>query len=285
MVETLKLLPNNVLYVLPRGGTQFPRPINRLNSDSLESLAACALRWPEENAEAVAEISQSMQDNPQLTHWLANETAYFLDLPEANKSYALPAEERAQGYARFGADGLFHAWAARTHLQAKRLISLHLCADTTFAAIRAGKAVDSSSGYSRLEGLPGLTSCGDLDPSIVEMLSEGGTAQTEIADILYHQSGWNALAENISFSDLCSGHDTAYALPQAMYLHGLIKGIGSMLAVLGGADLIFCGCAVPAECENLFEKLRAHFSFTGIKFQLREARRELILADAFKSAH
>ena len=281
MVETLAISANETLFVLPRGGELFPRSITRLEDDCATKLAECKQRWPEENGDAVNLILGSQEQNPGSTYWISCDTAFFADLPATTQSYALPAAERAHGYKRFGADGLLHAWVARRNPQFARLISLHLCENTNLAAIRRGKAVDTSAGYSVLEGLPGLTTCGDLDPSIVGLLNEEGLSAAEIRQLLYKDSGWQALAKNITFAELCESTSPELALPRSMYLHALIKSIGAMLSSLGGANCICVDCANPVVCETLFRKLETHFAFSQIKFQLYEVNREAVLREAF----
>jgi acetate kinase len=283
MIETFTVSANETLFVLPRGGELFTRPITRLDDDCAAKLIQCKERWPEENTNAVDAVLRSRPRNPETTQWIACETAYFTDLPAVQQTYALPASERAQGYKRFGADGLFHAWVSRQNPHADTLISVHLCGSANLAAIRTGKVVDTSSGYSLLEGLPGLTTCGDLDPSIVGLFNEEGLPQEEIRQLLYKKSGWQALAENITFRELCSGTSANFSLPREMYFHDLIKAIGAMLSSLDGADLIYFGCDDLANCEALFQQLQTHFSFTKINFQLRVVDRKEVLQEAFVS--
>jgi acetate kinase len=283
MVETFAISANETLFVLPRGGELFTQPITRMDNECAAKLVQCKQIWPEENADAVDSVLRFRRQNPETTLWIACETAFFADLPAAQQAYALPAEERTQGYKRFGADGVFHAWTARQNPQADKLISVHLCGSTNLAAIRAGEAVDTTSGYSLLEGLPGLTTCGDLDPSIVGLFNEEGLSQEEIRQLLYKKSGWQALAENITFSKLCNSTSADLSLPRAMYFHDLIKAIGAMLSSLGGADLIYFGCDDLLNCEALFQELRAHFAFCKIKFQLCEVNRTEVLQEAFIS--
>jgi acetate kinase len=283
MLESFILSDNEVIFVLPRGGTFFPQPFTRLGSESPDKLTECAQHWPFENTATVKAILQSLQERPHLTHWLACETAFFSDLPAAQKTYAIQAEERAQGYTRFGADGLFHSWATQNHPKTERFISIHLCENTTLAAIHAGKVIDCSTGYSLLEGLPGLTTCGDLDPSLVGLLHEKGFSTEKIGQILYQKSGWQSISPNITFTDLVNSTSVEPALPQDMYVHALIKGIGAMLSILGGADLVFCGCEKIAYCKPFFEKIRTHFAFTKIKFELSEVNRETVLMDSVQT--
>lgn len=281
MVETFAISVNETLLVLPRGGELFPQPITRLDNDCATKLAECKQRWPEENGDAVNLILGAQGQNPESTYWIGCETAFFADLPGATQSYALPTAERAYGYKRFGADGLLHAWVARRNPQFAKLISLHLCENTNLAAISCGKAVDTSAGYSMLEGLPGLTTCGDMDPSIVGLLNEVGHSTADIRRLLYKNSGWQALAKDITFAELCESTLPELALPRSMYLHTLIKSIGAMLSTLGGADCVCVGCANPAVCEMLFRKLETHFAFSQVKFQLYEVNREAVLRETF----
>ncbi|MHC1739492.1 MAG: hypothetical protein AB9897_00085 [Anaerolineaceae bacterium] len=280
MVEILNLPSNKILFVLPRGGTYFNEPVTLLDENSKERLAECPQRWPLENKSVINEINRSLQQKPKFSHWLACETAFFSSLSAAQQNYALPARERAQGYQRFGGDGLFHEWMARNHPAAKRLVSIHLCGDTTLAAIANGVAIDSSKGYSLLEGLPGMTTCGDLDPSIIaELVETDSVSLLEKSDLFYKRSGWQSLAPTVTFADLCLGNAAEFQLVKKMFFEGLAKSIGAMISVLGGADLIAIGCDTPEECQELFENLKNHFSFTDLEFELSAVKKDMVLSD------
>lgn len=283
MPEFLQLSENETLFVLPRGGLIFTQPVKRLESADLPMLDACAARWPQENREPVTLIQEQVKEHPESVNWLACETSFFTDLPEPAAEYALPVKQRELGLRRFGADGLFHAWAARQFPDAKRLVSIHLGGGTTLAALHEGKAVDTSAGYSLLEGLPGLTTCGDLDPSLILLLNEQGLLPDEIEKLLYTQSGWQALCSiPLTFSKLLNSNEKGVELARSMYFHSLVKNIGAMLASLGGADLIFLGAESPEECEPLVEKLSSHFAASELKFELAHAKREIILREILK---
>ena len=282
MPEMLQLSSTEVLYVLPRGGASFKRAFTRLNESSLPELDACAQRWPQENRAVVNLIRTQMKAQPQSAHWLACETAFFADLPAATAEYALPAVLSEQGLRRYGADGIFHSWVAHQFAQEERLVSIHLAAHTTLAAIRTGQALDASAGYSLLEGLPGLTTCGDIDPSLVLLLAEQGLATDEIARMLYRQSGWQALAKKeFPLAELISGKEPGLEVARAMFFAGLVKGIGAALTVLGGADLIVCGAEEITLSDGLTKQIGRHFAFAGIKTQSAQVERGRILREAF----
>jgi hypothetical protein len=83
----------------------------------------------------------------------------------------------------------------------------------------------------------------------------------------------------LNYARLLNGNEKEFELARAVYLHDLIKQIGAMLSVLGGADRILLGCDSAQECEPLLEKLRCHFNEKSLHFELREIKRETILLD------
>jgi acetate kinase len=174
MPESVSFAPNKLLTVLPRGGDIFILPVQRITKMDLPALESCANRWPQENQTVIDAIKDFFTREPAVEQYLACETAFFHTLPEAASEYALPRSQRAAGLRRFGVDGLFHEWVAKHFANDRNIVSVHLTGNTTLSAIRAGKAVDTSGGYSLLEGLPGMTTCGEIDPSLVLFLNEQG---------------------------------------------------------------------------------------------------------------
>lgn len=272
------------LYVLPRGGKYFPAVLTLLQPADPCRLDACAAEWPDDNLAAVTEIKQQFSAHPADRHWLACETAFFASLPEYAAEYALPAQTRAAGISRFGADGLTHAWVAGKFPAARRLISVCLGENISLAAILDRKAVETSCGYSRLEGLPGMTTCGDVDPSVVLSMAEAGISPAEVEKILQEQSGWLALLPGkISFEQFLSTPNADYEPAQAMLCHGVIKCLGALLAVLGGADRIVFASQSPSTCEKLFQRVRSHFAFAGLEFNLVSIDRTSLLKELLRS--
>lgn len=278
MPETLRFADHKLLTVLPRGGDLFARPVQPLTPKDMEKLLVCAARWPAENRDAVEAIRQVFAAEPACKQFLACETAFFTSLPAATAQYALP-----QGYAglrRFGADGLFHAWIAGEYSQFEKVLSIHLSGNTTLAAIRAGQAVDTSAGYSLLEGLPGLTTCGDIDPSLLLFLNEHGLSVQQIRDLLYTQSGWQSFTPRpLTFTQFLNADEKELELPRSMYFHALIKQIGAMLSVLGGAGRIVFGAETAEKCEPFVAQVRCHFNEKALKFELIEVSRAEVLRE------
>ncbi len=276
MPETLRTNDSRFLTVLPRGGSRFVQPCQHITPADLPALQACADEWPQENRAAVDAVRAKFEQEPDLRQYLACETAFFAGLPAQAVHYALPPEDTA-GLLRFGADGLVHAWVAGQHPRG-RIVSVHLAAQTTLAAICDGAAVDCSVGYSLLDGLPGLTSCGEIDPSLLFFLCDQGVNTAEIRVRLYTQCGWRSFAKrSFSFAEFLAGDDPELSLARSMYFHGLIKQIGAMLSVLGGADRIVFVTDSCACCEEMIEQVRCHFSENKLDFATDEIKREDLL--------
>ncbi len=178
------------------------------------------------------------------------DTAFHQTMPEVAYRYALPAS--ASRYRRFGFHGISHAYVAEEAaraldkpLESLRLITLHLGNGASATAIKGGKSVDTSMGYTPLEGLVMGTRPGDLDPGVVLALArELGVEGAE--RLLNKESGLLGLS-GLS-NDLRDLHQAAKAgdvkarLALFVYAYRIKKYVGAYLAVLGGAEgIVFTG--------------------------------------------
>lgn len=283
MPEILQLSGECILSVLPRGGTLFVQPCQQIHPADQPALQTCAECWPQENQAVVEAIRRRFESTPNQTQYLACETAFFARLPRVAASYALPGADAAR-LRRFGTDGLMHAWAAAHHPHLSRIVSVNLAANTSLAAIHNGEAVDCSTGYSLLSGLPGLATCGEIDPSLVLFLAEQGRTAAQIRELLYKESGWQSFSrQSITFEGFLNGGSASLELARSMYFHGLIKQIGAMLSVLGGAERVIIMCESATICEPLTERIRCHFQPYDLPFELVEVTRNEVLLNLIHS--
>jgi acetate kinase len=175
-------------------------------------------------------------------------------MPEAAATYALPREWRARwAVRRYGFHGLSHAWVARRgpellgrRRSAVRIVSCHLGAGASLCAIRDGRSIDTTMGFTPLEGLVMATRSGSVDPGLLLWLLERSRlSERELAQALEHESGLLGLAGSADMREVLArrraGEDRA-ALALEVYLHRLRAGIAAMVASLGGLDgLAFTG--------------------------------------------
>jgi acetate kinase len=188
------------------------------------------------------------------------DTAFHATLPEPAAIYPLPAEWRERwGLRRYGFHGLSHAYAARRAaelvdrpIKQLRVVSCHLGAGASACAVANGRSVDTTMGFTPLEGLVMATRSGSVDPGLLIWLQQrGGLGVAELADGLEHHSGLAGLAggdEAGSSGDMRDVHaarqagDADAALAFQVYIHRLRAGIASMAAAMDGLDvLVFTG--------------------------------------------
>jgi acetate kinase len=191
--------------------------------------------------------------------------------------YPGPYSWLAQGIRRYGFHGINHQYASRRAaeiLQADpaslRLIVCHLGNGASLAAVRGGKSVDTTMGFTPLEGLMMGTRCGSIDPGIlVYLIRHGGSKAEELDEILNRKSGLLGIS-GISGdmreieSAIDAGNERAQ-LAFDVYAHRLVREIGAMLAVLGGLDgIVFTG-GVGENSARLRERACANLGFLGVK--------------------
>jgi acetate kinase len=175
------------------------------------------------------------------------DTAFHATLPPEATTYALPRVLRERyGLRRYGFHGLSHAYASRraTELGAgRRIVTCHLGAGASLAAVRDGRSIDTTMGFTPLEGLVMATRSGSVDPGmLLWLLEREELSPRELSDALEHDSGILGLSGTKDMRELLARDDDDARLTVGVYVHRLRAGIGAMAATLGGVDaLVFTG--------------------------------------------
>jgi acetate kinase len=178
------------------------------------------------------------------------DTAFHAGLPDAASTYAVPLDWQARwGVRRFGFHGLSHGYAWRRTIELMghsgvgvRLVSCHLGAGASLAAVLEGRSIDTTMGFTPLEGLVMATRSGSVDPGLILWLAqEQGMAVGDIAHALEHESGLQALAGSSDMAEVEAqagkGHQGA-RLALDVYVHRLRAAIAAMVGGLGGVDAV-----------------------------------------------
>ena len=183
------------------------------------------------------------------------DTAYHATLPDAAATYALPETWRQRwGLRRFGFHGLSHSYAARRAAamldkpaEQLRVVSCHLGAGASLCASAGGRSVDTTMGFTPLEGLVMATRSGSVDPGLLLWLAEhAGLSVAEISDGLHRGSGLAGLSGGSGdMREVLAGRGTGderAELAFGVYVHRLVGEVARMTAALGGLDaLVFTG--------------------------------------------
>ena len=235
------------------GGLRFPQPVV-VDDDVAGQLRELASLAPLHQPRALAAIAAARRALPRAVHIACFDTAFHATLSAAASVYALPAAWRDRWpVRRFGFHGLSHSYASRraaeiagVALADLRLVSCHLGAGASLCAVQGGRSVDTTMGFTPLEGLVMATRAGTIDPGLVLWLIEvGGLTAAEVREGLEHGSGLAGLAGTADMRAVLDGRargDAACELAFDVYAHQLRRELGGMRAGLDGLDLcVFTG--------------------------------------------
>jgi acetate kinase len=200
---------------------------------------------------ALDAVSDALPDLPAVACF---DTAFHATLPAAASTYALPAEWRERwGLRRYGFHGLSHGWVARRAPELLgrepadlRIVSCHLGAGASLCAIADGRSLDTTMGFTPLDGLVMATRSGSVDPGILLWLAgKEGLTIAELEDALEHRSGLLGLAGSANMREITARaqeSDESAQLALDVHVHRLRGSIAAMAAALGGLDaLVFTG--------------------------------------------
>jgi acetate kinase len=245
--------PDAVGHRIVHGGTRFTGPvhIDKTVKQQLRDLTDLA---PLHQPKSLAALDAVTSVLPNVVAVASFDTAFHATIPAAAATYAVPQQwRRRYGIRRYGFHGLSHAYCSHraaelleTPVQSLRIITCHLGAGASVAAVVDGRSVDTTMGFTPLEGLVMATRSGTVDPGLVLWLEEHEhLSPHEVATALEHRSGLTALAGTGDMREVqARAHhgDPDAALALEVYLHRLVTGIGAMIAAAGGVDvLVFTG--------------------------------------------
>lgn len=263
-----------VVHRVVHGGRHLTKAcrIDAAVEDEIERLAPLA---PLHNPAALRWIRAARTAfGPAVDQVAVFDTAFFAELPEVAATYALPQEFCARwGLRRYGFHGLAHRamwrrWQALSPNAATgRVISFQLGAGSSIAAVRNGRAQDTSMGFSPLEGLVMATRPGDIDPGLILYLqSEIGLSSDDIETMLNRESGLLGLSGlSGDMRELLQSASRTARLAVDVYCYRARKYLGAYLAVLGGADAILFGGGIGENSPEIRGRILAGMEFAGIE--------------------
>ena len=259
-------------YFLHHGGQTITKPAGFLNPQNLSELARCVKYLPECNNITYRIASYWVKALPQIPHILLCDTAFFTRLPYTALNYAIPHQLRRQDIRRLGRYGLSHSWIANQiqpliGMAQPKMISVYLGDHTNMAALNGNRPLETSFGFTPIEGMPSLTGSGSIDPTIVFNLHAAGMTFKEIGNLLSQQSGLAALAgQRISLPAIFNARPGSRGIAaRDFYCYNARKWIGSFMATLGGIDaLVFFG-EQPETLGGIISDICRTFAFLGLE--------------------
>jgi acetate kinase len=261
------------------GGTRFKDAV-RIDAGVVQALGELVDLAPLHQPKSLAALDAVSRVLPDVPAVACFDTAFHTTLPAAASTYALPQCWRDE-YAlrRYGFHGLSHAYAARRGAELigrppdqLRLVTCHLGAGASLAAVRGGVSVDTTMGFTPLDGLVMATRSGSVDPGmLIWLLEHSGLEPREVGDALEHASGLAGLAGRGDMREvlaLAAGGDQRAALALDVYVHRLRASIAAMAAAMDGLDaLVFTG-GVGENAPEVRERAAAGLGFLGVELDL-----------------
>jgi len=237
----------------PFGGDAFSGPV-RIDDNVVSLLAGLSSEAPAHVPATLAAIRAARKTFPETPAILVSETAFFATLPRRERAYGLDADLMQQlRLRRTGYHGIFHEAAyrhARRALRSPRrggpvrVLSICLEPKPEIAAVANGRPMTVTGGSTPLEGLPGETSCGDIDASLaLTFLEKAGLGPQQIGHVLARESGLRGLTgRTATFPEILRSEAPECAAAREIFQYRLLLACGAGLAALSGVDgIVFSG--------------------------------------------
>ena len=265
------------------GGDEFTAPvgIDERVRQRLEALTDLAPLHQPKSLQALDAVTRLLPGVPAVA---AFDTAFHATIPAAAATYALPSEWRRRwAIRRYGFHGLSHSYVARVVGPEARIVSCHLGAGASLCAIRDGRSVDTTMGFTPLEGLVMATRSGSVDPGLILWLEEhAGLSPAELATGLEQQSGLLGLAGSADLRVVLereAAGDEEATLAVGVYLHRLRAAIAAMAAALGGVDVVAFTGGVGENAPAIRERALTGLELVGdVEVRVIPAREDLQIA-------
>jgi acetate kinase len=258
------------------GGREYTQP-TLITADVKAAIQRMAVFAPLHNRvelEGIDLVEKTFGPVPQVAVF---DTAFHSQLPESAAIYPGPYGWVAQGIRRFGFHGINHQYcAARAaqmlgkQLSSLKLVTCHLGNGCSLAAVQQGKSIDTTMGFTPLEGLMMGTRSGTVDPGILTyLMRERHLTGEQLDDLLNKQSGLLGISGVSSdmreiVSAIKKGNERA-KLAFDIFVHRLQTGIGAMIAALGGIDTLIFTAGIGENSSEVREAACANFSFLGLQ--------------------
>ena len=281
--STLDAIGHRVVH----GGENFKSSvlIEELVSEAIEKLIPLAPLHNPANLEGI-KVAQSFAPNiPQVAVF---DTAFHSTMPKEAYLYALPHKIYDEyKVRRYGFHGTSHSYVAKKaaallgrELEELNLITLHLGNGASACAIEKGKSIDTSMGFTPLEGLIMGSRCGDIDPAIVLYLQrEVGLNVNEVDKLLNKESGLLGLCGENDVRSIVEHDYEPARLAVAMMVRRIKKYIGAYMALLGRVDgVVFTG-GIGEKSQFIREKVMESSLFNSLKVLVIETDEELEIAN------
>lgn len=277
-----------VAHRIVHGGERFVAPC-RLDSEAVESLEQLSPLAPlhqPHNLDGVRAFWRQWPDVPAVGCF---DTAFHATLPEVERRLPLPQALADQGLRRYGFHGLSYQFVAerlREHSQhaTGRVLMAHLGNGASLCAMREGRSLATSMGFSALDGLVMGTRCGSLDAGVVLHLWRAGWTLPQVEALLYRGSGLKGVSgESADMRTLRASSNPRARLAIELFVHRARREAGALAVVLGGLDVLAFTGGIGEHDALTREAIAAALEPLGLR--LHAARNRAAVGQAIEAIH
>ena len=254
------------------GGARFVQPTS-IDRETLAALRELGELNPVHSALEIAAMEQCLKVLPGVPSVAIFDTAFHSTLPDVASTYAIPsALSERLGLRRYGFHGTSYRYVSgllRAKISAARLVVFHLGSGASVCAIRDGRSVETSMGFTPLEGLVMGSRCGDLDPGLLLYLLRTGEATVaELEETLNHESGMKGIAGESGdvrvLQARAAGGDSRAKLALSVFAYRATKYLGAYAAAMGGLDAVAFTGGIGENSPAMRARICQGLEFLGI---------------------
>jgi acetate kinase len=275
-IESLEDLAQEISAVghrIVHGGARFREPVV-VDEDVGRALRELSDLAPLHNVPALDALEQAQSRYPSVPHVAVFDTAFHATMPPHATTYAIPGRWREEwGVRRYGFHGLSVTWVAE-QVRVPRLVVCHLGGGCSVTAVLDGNSVDTTMGFSPLEGIPMATRAGSVDPgALLYLLRRRGLTPDELDHALEHESGLAALG----------GLEDPLAFE--VYTYRIAQACAAMATALGGIDVVAFTGGVGENRDDVRAAVTQRLRFLGdLRERVVHAREDVVVARAVRTA-
>jgi acetate kinase len=252
------------------GGADFTRPV-RIDETVLAKLATYQDLAPLHQPNNLAPIRLVMEIDPGIPQVACFDTAFHRGHPDHADWYALPRALHAEGVRRYGFHGLSYEYVAdrlatvAPEVAGGRVIVAHLGSGASMCALSGGRSVESTMGFTALDGLPMGTRPGQLDPGVVlYLIDQKGMTAREVTNLLYKDSGLKGLSGiSNDMRDLLESDRPEAAFAIDHFVHRCALNAGMLAAALGGVDAFVFTAGIGERSAPIRARIAARLAWLG----------------------
>lgn len=252
------------------GAERFVAPV-RVDEGVLAALEALCALAPLHQPHNLAGLRRLMALRPNLVHVACFDTAFHKSMPELGRRFAIPERLHAAGVRRYGFHGLSYEHVASElerldpDLARGRVVAAHLGSGASLCALLGGESVETTMGFSALDGLVMGTRCGALDPGVLLHLLRQGEDVDSLEQLLYRQSGLLGISGvSADMRSLARSAEPAARLAIDMFCRRAAQAVSAHAVALGGLDGLVFTAGIGEHDASVRAQICAELAFLGV---------------------